>query len=359
MGNYADAIEEYEKAIKLDPSYADAYYNVATICEKLHTDIYLQKAIEYYKKYIKLVPAETNSINDKIYELEYLMEQKVKSKEHFESVLGFWKMTTHNQEINQSDCIIEIIPFQGKIRIKLLSDSKIYSNTLTNIVATTEVNKDNLLFTYTDNKNHVPNSAKWDALKFAGALVGGAVGGIGGDVISSVSNIAGDVAREEESAKSAQKFYDFYIDEFGTDTLRGFLHHFSSMSESKTGNIKILADDVKPVQFIRILNKGCAFEMKGCAFEIEVMCSDLFGKYRWTDAMQACPKGWRLPTSQELKCILENKKRVPGGFTGKQYWSSGTHPKKSDHAISRSLDIYEERGENMNKENSCRCVKDI
>jgi len=278
MENYTDAIEEYEKVIKIDPKHADAYYNLAVICEKMQTDYYLRQAIGYYKKYMELVPREKDNIREKVYELEYLMEKKVQGKEHFESVLGFWKTTTYDQKTGQPDYIVEITPFQGKLRVKLLPNSKMYSTSLNNIVATVELYKENLLFTYTDNKNHVPNPAKWDALKVAGALAGSYIGGsigsvagdIVGDVISAGTEAAGNIGGAAESVTTTQKFHDFYITEFGTDTLKGFVHQFASVKENKTSNIRILTDDVTPVIFVR---GGERYKIKGSylprAFGIE------------------------------------------------------------------------------------------
>jgi hypothetical protein len=91
---------------------------------------------------------------------------------------------------------------------------------------------------------------------------------------------------------------------------------------------------------------------------VEVMTYDLSEKYTWTDAMQACPNGWRLPTSQELDCICESKNMLPG-LIGKQYWSSSTHRKKRDVAISRTLNDCKEENEDMKEKYSCRCVRDL
>jgi hypothetical protein len=89
---------------------------------------------------------------------------------------------------------------------------------------------------------------------------------------------------------------------------------------------------------------------------VEVMLVDLPQKYKWANAMRACPKGWRLPTSKELECLCENKKRI-GGFNGKQYWSSD-EAKKKDKSISRTMNDCKIEVEDMDDEYSCRCVRD-
>jgi hypothetical protein len=253
LENYKDAITEYENVIKIDPGYADAYYNLAVICEKLQTDYYLQKAIEYYKKYMKLIPAEKDEITEKIYELEYHAEKKIQDREHFESILGFWRTTNYNLKSGQPDCIIEIAPFQGKLRIKLLQNSKIYTSTFTNIVATAELYKESLLFTYTDDKSFIPNPAKWDILAGLGSLAGGLLGGTAGQIISGVSQTAASAGSTSEQGQgtNTRNFYDFYISDFGTDTLKGFLHQFGAQKDFKTNNTRILIDDVTSVKFVR------------------------------------------------------------------------------------------------------------
>lgn len=252
MGNYKDAIEEYEEVVKLNPNYADAWYNLAIICsEKLHTIDYLKKAIEYYKKYAALVPAEKAVTEEKIFALEYRVKKGAQSEKHLESVLGFWKTTSYNPKTGQPDAIIEVTSFQGKLRIKLLQNSNIYSGTLTNIVANADLYQESLVFGYTDDKNYVPNPAKWDALKVLGNLGGGFVGGGLGSIISAGTEVAGNMGAAGESGTSTRKFYDFYISEFGNDTLKGFVHQYASVKEAKTNNSRVLSDDVIPVQFIR------------------------------------------------------------------------------------------------------------
>jgi hypothetical protein len=89
---------------------------------------------------------------------------------------------------------------------------------------------------------------------------------------------------------------------------------------------------------------------------LEVMEADLPGKYKWSQALKACPEGWRLPTANELQCICEQKKRVGLEFKGRQYWSS-TESKKKDQAISRTINDCKQEVEDMDKEYCVKCVK--
>ena len=57
--------------------------------------------------------------------------------------------------------------------------------------------------------------------------------------------------------------------------------------------------------------------------DLEVMTEDL-GKMNWYKAVKACAAlgdGWRLPTSDELNVLHENKEEI-GGFEPWWYWSS-------------------------------------
>jgi len=257
MQYYQDAIREYEAVIKLQPDYADAYYNLALICEQMQDDQYLQQAIAHYRTYIALVPAEKDAITKKIYELELRAEIKMGEKERFESIIGTWKTTTYDRKTGRPDCIIEITPFEDKLRLKLLPSSKIYSTSFTNIVATAvlykeqKTQKESVLFTYTDDKNYVPNPAKWDALAIAGSIAGGAIGGIGGDVVTGTTQVGASAGSSADKGKNTRRLYDYKISEIGTDTLKGLLHHYSEERDFRSGNVKILADEVAPVQFIR------------------------------------------------------------------------------------------------------------
>jgi len=89
---------------------------------------------------------------------------------------------------------------------------------------------------------------------------------------------------------------------------------------------------------------------------MEIMGADLPGKYNWNDAMQACPQGWRLPTSEELQSMCKEKATI-GLLTGRKYWSSDISPKKADKVIGRTFNDCKEETSDKNEECSCRCVK--
>jgi len=94
---------------------------------------------------------------------------------------------------------------------------------------------------------------------------------------------------------------------------------------------------------------------------LEVMLFDLPGEYTWSAALRACPNGWRLPTSEELKCLCKNKKQIGGfneAFFNEGYWSSDSH-KKRGYAIIHTFDDCAVEFKKMDLTGFCRCVRDI
>lgn len=89
---------------------------------------------------------------------------------------------------------------------------------------------------------------------------------------------------------------------------------------------------------------------------IEVMLEDLPGKYTWNDAMYACPNGWRLPTSEELECICEQKKRNGLEFKGRQYWTNN-QARRDGKAISITINDCKEEDEDKDDSYPCKCVR--
>ena len=86
---------------------------------------------------------------------------------------------------------------------------------------------------------------------------------------------------------------------------------------------------------------------------IEILVADLPDKYDWEKAQRFCPQGWRVPTSEELKCICENKMRI-GGINESQYW---TKDEKNNKAISRTTNDCKVEIEKKDKKYNVRCVR--
>jgi len=62
-GQYDTAITDYNKAIKLNPQYAEAYFNKASSCDKLG---YKSEAIQAYKLFIRYAPPTYSSYIEKV-----------------------------------------------------------------------------------------------------------------------------------------------------------------------------------------------------------------------------------------------------------------------------------------------------
>jgi tetratricopeptide (TPR) repeat protein len=68
--NYEMAIDEYEKAISLDPKDADSHYNLAIIYDEYRKNP--KRAVQHYKKYLEIRPdaADVDEVKDWINRLE-------------------------------------------------------------------------------------------------------------------------------------------------------------------------------------------------------------------------------------------------------------------------------------------------
>lgn len=91
---------------------------------------------------------------------------------------------------------------------------------------------------------------------------------------------------------------------------------------------------------------------------LEVMNYDFMASYE--RAKHDCPDGWRLPTSEELKCMCNNKKtkknNSPLELNQTQYWT-GNEAKNKENAISRTTNDCKEEVEEKMSFFSVRYVK--
>lgn len=88
-------------------------------------------------------------------------------------------------------------------------------------------------------------------------------------------------------------------------------------------------------------------------YKLDVMTRDLPQKYNWEEAQRACPQGWRLPISEELKKLVHNRLRI-GKFNGSQYWPSD---EKKEKGISRTMNDCKIEVEEKKKEYYVRVVR--
>jgi tetratricopeptide (TPR) repeat protein len=68
--DYKDAIKEFEKAARLAPGWADVYYNLGMVQEKLNK---YNEAVASFKQYLRLAPnaSDTETVKSLVNKLEY------------------------------------------------------------------------------------------------------------------------------------------------------------------------------------------------------------------------------------------------------------------------------------------------
>jgi tetratricopeptide (TPR) repeat protein len=93
--NFRDAVEEFSKAVKEAPDWADAWFNLGVAQESAED---YQAAIKSFKTYLKKAPeaADRDAIGTRIYKLEYKVEmaqkgvQEKKEKLSADELAGYW-----------------------------------------------------------------------------------------------------------------------------------------------------------------------------------------------------------------------------------------------------------------------------
>jgi tetratricopeptide (TPR) repeat protein len=85
--DYRAAIEEFERAVRLAPQWADAYYNLGMVQARAGR---LREAIANLKRYLELAPnaPDAAQVRDEIVALEYRLERAAQ----LESLQGEWAM---------------------------------------------------------------------------------------------------------------------------------------------------------------------------------------------------------------------------------------------------------------------------
>lgn len=94
-----------------------------------------------------------------------------------------------------------------------------------------------------------------------------------------------------------------------------------------------------------------------CRYDGEDLDVDL----TWTQAMDACPIGWRLPTMKELEILLCMKSKVYGavdGFYDAHYWTETPSATNSNDAYSVHMGSGWVGVKNKNDRYRVRCVRD-
>ena len=113
ISDYKEAILEFNKALRIAPWWADAYFNLAVAQEKAEQ---FAKAIRNLKLYLLAAPhaPDYQKVEDQIYALEYRMEKLVKKKKRqqekispprTQELVGYWNVKKWRRGAKKHDTI--------------------------------------------------------------------------------------------------------------------------------------------------------------------------------------------------------------------------------------------------------------
>jgi tetratricopeptide (TPR) repeat protein len=223
-GDFNDALENYKEALKLAPQWAPLYKSIAFVYENLETTDNLNSAISSYKRYLELTPNanDARSVQDKIYDLEYLLKKQIKQEAILDDLSGQW-VAIDNIEIFDgedfpnsykfmSDFIFDIKEVQktGKYRVTIQkAGSRYYSDGIIEKTINITPAKDNsFTFTFADATVHTPKSGGYDLVRFIGGVAGSA---LGADWVGDLTNIAVGAVQEADLPSNTQTAYTFAL----------------------------------------------------------------------------------------------------------------------------------------------------
>jgi tetratricopeptide (TPR) repeat protein len=221
-GNYPNALAEYQTALKLAPNYPELYKAIGDVCEKLAATADLKAAIAHYQRYLELVPGapDARQIQDKIYDLEYLLNEQEKQDRILDDLSGEW-VAMDNIRITKiekdsairfsSDFVFQIDEIQktGKYRVTMKPEgSRNYSDNLIEKTVHIVPKGSAVTFTFADASVYTPSSAKYNAGRAIGRAIGSATGY---DWASDLVDVAMSVAQESDLPSSTQTAYTFAL----------------------------------------------------------------------------------------------------------------------------------------------------
>ena len=247
MGEYQDALAEYQKAQRLVPDYPDLYKVIAEVYEKLGGDDDLNAAIKSYNQYLKLSPnaEDKNAIVEKMAALEYLHEKQVKQTKILDDLSGIW-VSDLNKEMkhpnaNKSESMMSVMqsvskqkkdkktkeerPFlisriseigkTGKFRIELLEECGFYSESIIQkVVNINPDKKNNITFTFADAQTH-NTSTKYTLLRLGTQMAG--LGNLG----EGLANMAITAAEANDLPSNTKTAYQFDL-QYANGELTGY-----------------------------------------------------------------------------------------------------------------------------------------
>lgn len=154
MGKFQEAVVEYEEAIKLDSRNGNLYYNLASVQEKMETIEAYKAAIDNYKKYLELSPESNDKdvVINKIYAIEFKMEDKVRITKHLQNLNGTWRSDMFVKKTGLPLWFFEINLVNDELRITVSPKGALYKNNFTYQTVTIPFDEKSVAFAFTNDK---------------------------------------------------------------------------------------------------------------------------------------------------------------------------------------------------------------
>lgn len=125
-----DAVKEFEEARSLASGWADVYYNLGMVYEKLER---YKEAVENLKHYIQLAPdaEDVNEVETMINKIEYKKEKATEKENKFNVVVGTWdrydpetgeKLNSYVIAYKDNNLSVETFTYSGQISVPVNLD---------------------------------------------------------------------------------------------------------------------------------------------------------------------------------------------------------------------------------------------
>ena len=115
LENFNEAINEFEEAKKYAPEWADIYYNLGIVYDKIER---YQESLDNFNQYLKLSPNadDSDEVETMINKLEYKKEKATDKQNIYEKLLGTWdrydtetdeKLNVYKFKIEKDQLVVE------------------------------------------------------------------------------------------------------------------------------------------------------------------------------------------------------------------------------------------------------------
>jgi tetratricopeptide (TPR) repeat protein len=221
-GEYPNALKEYKEALILSPAYPELYKAIGQVHEKLAAAADLKAAIAHYRRYLELAPDATDArqIKNKIYDLEYVVAEKVKQDSILDDLNGEW-VAVDNLNISKiekdgtirysSDFIFQIDEIQKTrtYRVTMIpKGNRYYNDNLIEKTVNITAKGSAITFIFADATTYTPKSGKYDIARGAGNAAGSS---LKSEWVSILTNAIIDTWQESDLPSNTQTSYNFAL----------------------------------------------------------------------------------------------------------------------------------------------------